>query len=736
MKKHFTLAAMLLFCCAKLSAQNIKLISDKASQIVLSNSANPNSNFQKTVNGVVYKDFKDVKVFTMQKDAPALPAYRSSVIIPDGANVTLEVSYDSYTDYTDVNILPSKGSLKRNINPADVAYGFGAAYQQDAFYPGNLAEVSSPYTLRDTRGVTVSFYPYQYNPVTKTLRLYNNITVKVLSNGGSTRKNIASTAAFSAIYSQYYLNAGLYNPAREVGEMLVIAPEDYLETLSAFSEWKIQKGIKTTTVTLAEAGESPEEIKEFIAEFYQDNPQLVYVLLVGDHEDLPTYSYGYSGSEQLYSDSYYGQLEGDDYFPEVLVGRFSGTVSDVAVMVNRTLEYEINPLEGDWVTKAVGIGSNEGDGYGDDGEPDWQHLRNIGDKLTEKGYSFIYEFYDGSHGLNDLSDSPSATMISDAVNDGVGLLNYTGHGAQDIFVTGSYTSADVNALENSGKYPFVISVACNNGTFVNGSSLCESWLTVQHDGAPAGAVAACGSSILMAWAEPMQTQDEMTELIIGSDPDNVKTTLGGLFYNGQLSMLETYNMSTTAVEVMQTWVFFGDPSVVYRNAPAEALVATHVSTIQQGAESITVYCETVGALVAITQNGVIIGTGVVEDNGQVTIELINFEATDGPLTVTVTNQNYIPYQAAIVVSTLATDSFAISNLVVYPNPAKDYVTVGFAAVGTSQIEVRDISGKLLYTSGSVTSERHTIDTSGYASGIYLLSVNSNGKKQTQKIIIN
>ena len=57
----------------------------------------------------------------------------------------------------------------------------------------------------------------------------------------------------------------------------------------------------------------------------------------------------------------------------------------------------------------------------------------------------------------------------------------------------------------------------------------------------------------MAWAEPMQTQDEMADIIAETYPTNKKATLGGLFYNSQMSVLDDYNNSTTAKEVMQTW---------------------------------------------------------------------------------------------------------------------------------------------------------------------------------------
>lgn len=741
MKKSFTLVFLLPFFGISAFAQDIKLLADKGSEISISNTSNPFISHQKNVDGKLMEDFsQSAKVMTMEKNAPAVPVFTESVIIPGQGEQALLIQYDAYEEYDNVEVAPSKGSLKRNVNPADVPYGFGKAYHEDAFYPGKLAEASKPYIFRDVRGVTISFYPYQYNPVTKKLRVYKNITVHVVTNAGKEginemRNDVRPSSVFTQMQNRMFRNAGAYIPVAENGDMLIIAPEEYLETIAPLAQWKAQKGIKTTVVPLSETGSDPASIQYFIQEFYTSNPSLTYVLLVGDHQDLPCYTYGISGGdEQLWSDSYYGQLEGDDYFPEVLVGRFSGSETEVATMVNRTLEYEKTPMEGDWMTKYVGIGSEEGEGFGDDGEIDWQHLRGIGDKLLANGYTYAYEFFDGSQGGNDDPDGPAPYFISDAINQGVGYINYTGHGAKDIFVTGWYTTDDVLQLENTGKYPFVVSVACNNGTFTSGTSICEAWVQDGTPEAPTGAIATCGSSILMAWAEPMQTQDEMAELITVSDPANVKVTLGGLFYNGQISMLETYGLSNTAIEVMQTWVLFGDPSVVYRNRESQVLAVQHAAQIDDESGSITVHCNAEGAVVSIIQDGVIVGTGVVV-NGQVTVILGEYDATS-PLTVTVTQQNYIPYEGNVTFGELGTADFNKNHFTVYPNPAKDFITVNFtSAENNIAVEVRDITGKLLHASSLLNTNTYTVNTSGYASGIYLLTVYDGSAKLTKKFVV-
>ena len=42
-------------------------------------------------------------------------------------------------------------------------------------------------------------------------------------------------------------------------------------------------------------------------------------------------------------------------------------------------------------------------------------------------------------------------------------------------ITGNYNSTHINNSSNNGKYPFVISVACNNGTFTTGTCISETW---------------------------------------------------------------------------------------------------------------------------------------------------------------------------------------------------------------------------------------------------------------------
>ncbi|MFH0981220.1 MAG: C25 family cysteine peptidase, partial [Planctomycetota bacterium] len=486
------------------------------------------------------------------KGAPALPFVCRSIVIPHD-EMAVNVLEARYYDLAGINVAPSKGNLLRTQNPEEVPWEFGAVYKTDAFWPAPLARLGEPYTLRDYRGMVVQLNPLQYNPVTRTLRVYTEVTLEVVPTGSGAGyalhrplRDREVSLAFHQIYTHQFLNYApelRYVPLNETGDMLIICYDAWLTNVQPLVDHKNSIGIDTTAVGVSTipGGTTAAAIKSYIQSVYAGG-ELAFVLLVGDSAQVATPTAS-SGS----SDPTYSKMDGDNY-PDILVGRFSAeTPAHVDTQVQRTIEYEQMPAtEQAWFKRGTGIGSAEGAGIGDDGEADYVHIGNIRTDLLGYGYTVVDQVYD---------PGATAAQVSTAMNAGRGIVNYCGHGSTTAWSTTGFSNSNVNALLNDNMLPFIISVACVNGQFAGYTCFAEAWLRALHGGEPIGAIATYMSSINQSWAPPMAAQDESVDLLVAE----AYFSFGALCFAGSCRMMDEYGSG--GVDMFNTWHVFGDPSV-------------------------------------------------------------------------------------------------------------------------------------------------------------------------------
>ncbi len=578
----------------------------------------------------------------LKTGAPDIPKITTSLIIPDNGSMEIKIVSSKFIEYKGVNIAPSKGNLYRDINPEDVKYEYGTEYNTDGFYPGNIASLRDPHIIRDFRGQTVVIYPFQYNPVQNSLRVYYDIVIEVshIDNIGinsltrSSALNEVNTS-FKSVYSRHFLNyntaASRYTPVDDHGNMLIISHGDFMDEMQPLIDWKLMSGMPVEIVDVATIG-GTSQIKQFIENYYT-NKGVTFILLVGDAAQVPSSSNG--GND---SDNDYVYLVGNDHYPDAFIGRFSAeNENHVSLQVTKTIEYEKDPItDPDWYSEAIGIGSSEGPG--DDNEYDYQHIRNLQDDLLGFTYTYAYEFFDGSQGGEDATGNPSPTDIAIAVNSGASIINYVGHGSNTTWVTSGFSNADVNNLTNVGKWPFIFDVACVNGNFVGITCFAEAWLRAEDNGEPTGAVAAIMSTINQSWNPPMCGQDEMNDILTEQYANNIKRTFAGIGINGCLLMNDEYGSGGD--EMTDTWTVFGDPSLMVRTATPQDMTVSMPPALLLGTTSYTVTCDADGGLAALTSEGVILATATVE-NGEAILE---FEpmTTPGFVDLVITAFNYRP----------------------------------------------------------------------------------------------
>ncbi len=654
MKKNFGLILLAFLIPALLNGQRtvkkvsesvkkneIKIISQSSTEMVVEVDLNEVFSTELTVNG------KETEIFSLQggspileKGAPDLGKLSVSYEIPNARKMAFEVLETEYKDYEGVEVAPSKGNLTRDQDPSKVPFIYGDVYKKDGFYPQKLVQLNTPYILNEKRGQSVWFYPLQYNPVQKVLRVYSKMKVRYYQTTEKGQNELVKVEAnnsseiFNNIYKGHFANykALKYNALSETGKMLIVCYDDFANEMAGFVEWKKQRGLEVELVKYSQVGSSSNDIKNYVEDYYTKKG-LTFLLLVGDAQQIP--SLRKSGD----SDAAYGHIKGNDSYAEVIVGRFSAeNAAQVKTQVERTIYYERDIATGDtWLGKGMGLASNEGGpGQGDDDESDKQHMDNIRKDLLNFGYSTVDQVYD---------PGASASTVASNLNSGRGVVNYVGHGSNTSFSTTGFNIADVNDLKNENKLPFIFDVACVNGNFHGRTCFAESWLRATNNGKPTGAVAIIASTINQSWAPPMDAQDEMNDLLVHSVSNNTKRTFGGVTVNGIMHMIDEYGSQGS--KMSDTWTIFGDPSLILRNKSPKEMEISYNNTLPAGSTSMDVSCNSEGAYVCLSRNGEIVGKSIVS-GGKATLRYDAVSGSD-PLKLTVVGQDKVTHQGDITI---------------------------------------------------------------------------------------
>ena len=669
-------------------APTTKLISSSEQQIVVNFQLNGYTTSKvQTPQGVQFVVNAPKMASMLEAGAPDLPMFPIPTIIGDQAEMTVNVIDAQYTDYTNVEVAPSKGNFSRQINYEDVPYTYGEMYQQDAFWPATQAYLEKPYILRDFRGQNIMVRPFAYNPVTKTLRVYTNMTIamtKVSDNGENqkaTRRSntIKVDPERKAQYSRRFINFGeasaKYPFDEDYGELLIICPDQYMSQMEEFVAWKNQSGRPTTLVSLTAAGgNNDSNIKSYISNFYNDpNHNLEFILLIGEYNDLTPHSM--NGGR---SDNWFGQLEGSDYYLEALTGRFSvQNATQLQTHINKVIYYERDvQADATWGNKAMGIGYY-GAGSGHFGEDDYQHIDKIRDTLLHYTYSTVTEHHGGSGG------DASVATISGTTNDGISIINYCNHGSTTSWGVANYSVSNVNALTNDYKLPIVWSVACQNGQFDVGECFGESWLRATNNstGAPTGAIGGMFSWISQPWIPPMYGQDEMVDIFTEwHSPDQYNHTLGGASLNGSMYILDA--APSDAGNTHCTWILFGDPSCIVRSDnPTSMNVSLNPSVLMIGMSSLEISAEAEYGIATLSDaEGVIASAKII--GGTANLEFSPL-STVGTLTLTVMGYNKVTEVMSVDVlpaagAYISVDGFTPGNV---PVAEEQHLSMTFKNVG-------------------------------------------------------
>jgi len=513
--------------------------------------------------------------------------------------------------------------------------------------------------------------------------------------------------------------------------LMVVAPQ-YQAAIEPLVEWKTRKGLLVRTVSTSETGASASGIKNYIQNAYDtwENPP-EYVLLVGDVDDIPTYSFYGNPSDQPYV-----QLDGEDWLMDALIGRFSvENTTEAAVLVAKTINYERHPdLAGqDWQTRSLMVAGNQGS------DTPIYTVDFCGEMLQDMGFQVPSEVK--CPPLPSINGGLAVRMM---LNQGTAMVVYRGWAYGSNGWDPPYFKVDdVGALETTDMNPIVMSFVCLTGDYT-ASTPCFGEVFVRQGTPEApgkGAVAFIGNG--EHWSHT-RYNDAMAISIFERIADPGVTDLGSLLHAGKMRYMEYYPEELHAEDqpdpeesvefYFHIYNLLGDPSLVFWKGLPRAVDVTHAAEVPVGSNRLNVHVATseddeavVGARVGVCQDGVLIGNGVTGSDGSV--DLVLSPVSDGAdLDITVTGADVIPYEGTTGVGTAAVflavsdlelgDSGGDGNL----NPGETVsatATVtnhGSSPSGTFSLEIVDITGPATMSGQTISFDSVAAGASATASG--------------------
>ena len=453
-------------------------------------------------------------------------------------------------------------------------------------------------------------------------------------------------------------------------EMLGVHPE-----LNNYIKWKKSIGFDIHIVNKEDAGTNPtnEQLRQLLISRYnalENKPD--YLLIIGTSREgsifrIPTFQYE-SPRPNIFdaTDLPYSLLVGDDFFPEVLVGRISISLNnDLNSILWKTRYYEMHNFENtnNWMTKGVTVAANYSDGGLQPTTPILMS-RWIAEKMLAHGYTQVDTLF------HRPVNGATANDITNSLNQGAQIVTYRGWGAANGWHYPAFYTPQLAQTNNGGKLPIVYSIVCDTGDFHHPSynpSFGEYWMSMGSPGQANGAVAFVGPTYLHTSTE--YNNSIGSGMMYGVFDENIRI-FGASVMRGKIEMYNNYPRELNFNGIIHfywgTYNMISDPSLnmwvrvpgtIAVNLPDQ--VSAHENAIVINAENIAL------GYVTASRNG--------EDytyarivNGQAILPLPNTDSGQN-YRVTIYSRNFRPVIKIINIDNDATGIGLINNQVIDGN---------------------------------------------------------------------
>ena len=664
---------------------------------------------------------------------PQIPVVNQLIAIPFGATPSIRVTHYSSTDYNleeyGIHSLSPRQPEAWKDQEAPFIYN-ETAYQTRGLRSEPMTRISVEGTMRGVQVGQMSIEPVSYDPVNNMIRVFNDIEVEVSFDGADTR---ATEDMLVKTYSPYYTGIydqlfngkairGVYEDHPDLWsapvKMLVIADRMFENCIQNWVAWKTLKGIYVDVNYTDVIGTTASEIQSFIqAKYTEDAP--TFLMIMGDQSQVV--NSGIGTKTGFVTDLLYSSVDGDQ-FPDMLHSRLSAeTVAEMTAMLNKGMEYEQYTMpDPSYLNNALFVAGYDNTGWDVIvGSPTVWYATNYYYN-AEHGFANVNEF---SHGIFD--------GCYDYLNSGVGFANYTAHGSETAWLDPLFTNDDVNNLTNEHKFFLAMGNCCRTGNWGYDESPCYGEMLTRAENK--GAYAYIGSCPPTTWyndyyfgvgATTVNTNLSTGQL--GVMPTMEQTTMGSYdaiwrndAYNTVCSILYAGNLAGNAARALgysvhcnplyywEGYHVLGDGSIMPYRVQPTANNVSHMHVFPIGWESFEVNAVP-GSYVAISVNGELIGTSLVDDSGRAYVPVTPVH-TSCDVTICVTAPQRIPYIVTIP-----------SSIVEGPYISVDSFTPSIAHVG----DVIDLSIDFKNTGTEATTGTTTVTLTAADSDVIIIDETS------------
>lgn len=473
---------------------------------------------------------------------PSLPQVSFNLPITSNDDVK-NISVSNVLSNTEIimsHVYPFQQPWPRNKSLKERPFSINSKFYASGGDPNApLYRISEPFIIGGVKGVTVTIYPFSYNPSVKQLKVLKKATFEL-----ELQNPIEAVNGLSESYSQFLKSFFISYEGGSIERLknyLIITAPEYEAGLAAFVAHKSSLGFNITLVTTAVTGTTTTAIKAYIQNLYNNvTTRPEFILLVGDTDKIPAWTGTGEGSPR--TDLNYAQLQGTDYFADAFIGRFSvANTTQLQNAINKTIYME-NYI-GTFTKKNVYMSSE--DNY----------------SITEGTHNFVIDTYFQPSSYTALKlythtyNATTAQLIT-ALNSNQIFAIYSGHGAETYWADGPVLNqSQVNALTNT-IFPFVYSFSCITGSYHIAESFGETWLR-----AATGGVTFYGSSVNSYWDE----DDILERRVFKAMYDEGLSKVTPMMDRGKYLTVQhfggTVTSGSTMLRYLEMYNLMGDPSI-------------------------------------------------------------------------------------------------------------------------------------------------------------------------------